>query len=176
MRAPRWLSRDGAPVAGAAAPEFRAALLVALIAVNAAFLPLLARTGGNSAGDRDAAVGLATLAAGHGPWWELHLTLGRVAPGAVYRLEGGSPEVRAHIDRRIVPPLLLTVGRAERWELGPVDAPLTVPASAPRELEPACRFRTCVVLLADGPPSTLVVAVRERGLVLIDERLLGAAG
>lgn len=174
MRAPRWLVGDGAAVAGVSLPEFRAALLLALIAVNTAFLPLLARTDGNSAGDRDVAVGIETLAAAHGRWWEPHLTLGRVAPGAVYRLEGGSPEMRAHIDRHVVPPLLLTVGRASRWEHGSSWTPIVVPASAPQELELACRLGTCVVLLADGPPSTIVVVGQEGGIALIDERLLPA--
>lgn len=174
MRAPRWLVGERSVVAASTRPEARAALLVALVAVNVAFLPLLARTDGNSAGDRDARVGLEAIAVAQGPWWEPHLTLARLAPGATYRLEGGSPPLRGRVDRQLVPPMLLTVGRAERWEHGPSDGPAEPARPAPREVEVPCRSGTCLLLLDEGPPSLLIVVPRRDGITFVDGRLVGA--
>jgi hypothetical protein len=172
---PRWLVGDEAPAASAGRPEVRAALLVALIVVNATFLPLLARTTGNSAGDREARVGLEALVDAQGAWWEPHLTLARLAPGATYRFEGGPLAARMRVDRLLWPPLLVAVGGAAGWEYGPGTATLELPERAPRDLTLPCTARSCRLLLADSPPTLIRVTTGPDGtVVLVDDRLLGS--
>jgi hypothetical protein len=174
VAAARGLVGDDAAVGSAGRPEVRAALLVALIVVNAAFLPLLARTSGNSAGDRDAQVGIEALVLAQGTWWEPHLTLARLAPGATYRLEGGPLAARMRVDRQFWPPLLVLVGGAAGWEYGDDASELVLPDDAPREIELRCTARSCLLLLSDSPPTLIRVTTRPDGVVvLVDDRLVG---
>jgi len=158
------------PMESLRTPPARVALLLALIAVNVAFLPLLARIEGNSAGDRDARIGFDGIVAGQGDWWEPSLTLGEVAPDASYLIhEWGS------LERFLVAPILLTVGRAREVAYTLEGPDWQVPSGASRTIEVPCRLGRCVLFLGEDRPERILVRRDREGTVFVDATLVRSA-